>query len=1081
LGRYFTIGFFVFLAVLFIVMSIPSFMDWNKYKGSIESALGDATGRTVKIEGPVSFVVLPQPALTMADVSMFADGEEPFLTLEQMAGKVALAPLLRGQVRVTSLKLVGANLTSNGGSVAQRGAEEVANILPPAERRGMEGFLIGLIRDVRVDSLLIEDLAIRQGGVGSAPSLVIEDGAISFPSLDGPFKSETTVSLNAKRFRLVSEVGHIAPGRATSVSVEGFSGDGTEVSFQGSARDIKTAAEFTGALRLSGKGLAPVLDLMHVFGGDAGAQASSGAQLDLPMTLTGDVSFGKGSVEASGLQIRLGDTNAVMSVEFTQGSSLEGLMDISVTKIDGDALMAAWTPATATTTGALQESGVEVRLASDGVTYKGKVLRGLIANGYLSGSQFQLATLGATAPGNTKIAVVSGALADGQWQGDVTVATPNARQFISWLGMDVSQVPPSRLGTGNFKAKMVVAPKTIGFSDMVFDIDGNQYQGALRQQRSERLSFGAKISGARLNLQDYGSDRSFEQLDEWLGGFDANLDLSIASFSGFGVSNKSVNAKGTLVRGAAKLESLAIGGSDGATLTASGDVSNFAVSALKGDIDWRVKNWPSCDLVKDLQLDAALTCSAEDKVSLRGHLSLNQGIAHTSARGTALGAELDFKANGVQVLWQEGGSIKLAGTSALEDLAITFDGTAEGFDGTPRFTFQTKIKAEDAVSALARIGVDYGGPTKSLNVSGSWSGTTEDWALENLHGSMGEAEIAGTISLNGQDTGRILSADLSISNADAKDFLQSKVKILSEDGIWSRRTLKPIWPEDLRGSVTLNLTQISFGEVVLASGSVKGQIDEGRSEWALYNGNVWGGVWTGKANITRGRKGLVVEARARGEQVVLPEAAAYFSNASPIEGRGDLSFQLSGEGSNAFALAKSANGTVGLESLSGSILGMNLSAFERSLENVSGAIGVQLASEDSLSSGASEYQNLVGEFAIKAGAVSTSHWQSIVGGLETRLYVKGEVASRALKGDMEFIFGAETKYPAFAYSIRGSVIDPSGSWDTWSLEEYFAEKLKAEQEAAAAAAAATMEATPPPSQTPSTSRDVESGDLAPLQ
>ena len=65
---------------MIIVMSIPSFIDWNKYKGGIESAISDASGYEVKVNGPVSFRVLPQPALTLSDVSAFDGSDEAFFT-----------------------------------------------------------------------------------------------------------------------------------------------------------------------------------------------------------------------------------------------------------------------------------------------------------------------------------------------------------------------------------------------------------------------------------------------------------------------------------------------------------------------------------------------------------------------------------------------------------------------------------------------------------------------------------------------------------------------------------------------------------------------------------------------------------------------------------------------------------------------------------------------------------------------------------------------------------------------------------------------------------------------------------------
>lgn len=105
------LGLFVLLLVVALV--IPLFADLNRYRDVIARAVEDQTGRKVSI-GEISLRLLPSVGFTIEEVKLgnppgFADGH--LLTVEKLRGGLAIGPLLRKEIAITSLELVRPRLT----------------------------------------------------------------------------------------------------------------------------------------------------------------------------------------------------------------------------------------------------------------------------------------------------------------------------------------------------------------------------------------------------------------------------------------------------------------------------------------------------------------------------------------------------------------------------------------------------------------------------------------------------------------------------------------------------------------------------------------------------------------------------------------------------------------------------------------------------------------------------------------------------------------------------------------------------------------------------------------------------------
>ncbi|KQU99217.1 AsmA family protein [Devosia sp. Root105] len=91
------------LAAAFVV---PSFIPWGQYRDRLAAIAGEVLGTPVRIEGDVSFSLLPQPKLTFSNVSA-GPPEAPNLTVERVEADFSLIDFLRDRYNVTELQLDG--------------------------------------------------------------------------------------------------------------------------------------------------------------------------------------------------------------------------------------------------------------------------------------------------------------------------------------------------------------------------------------------------------------------------------------------------------------------------------------------------------------------------------------------------------------------------------------------------------------------------------------------------------------------------------------------------------------------------------------------------------------------------------------------------------------------------------------------------------------------------------------------------------------------------------------------------------------------------------------------------------------
>ena len=236
---------------------VPSFIDWNRYRPQIAAQIESVTGRSVSIDGALSFQVLPSPTLSVDAVRVAnIDGgsTRDMARIGALRVAVDISALLQGAVRVRSVRVVdpvillerlqdgrvnwafaGADRAGSGragGAVAvpmpnapageatsgaSSGASSGAGASDsdgPGDGAGGEAGGGGLT--VRLDSVRIDNGLVVYRDHGSGAETRVKDIALdlSAESLRGPFRAAGEVTVQDVTLALDAAVGELAGGGA---------------------------------------------------------------------------------------------------------------------------------------------------------------------------------------------------------------------------------------------------------------------------------------------------------------------------------------------------------------------------------------------------------------------------------------------------------------------------------------------------------------------------------------------------------------------------------------------------------------------------------------------------------------------------------------------------------------------------------------------------------------------------------------------------------------------------------------------------------------------------------------------------
>lgn len=532
------------VAALFLV---PMFLDWEQYKPEIAERLEAITGRDVAIDGPLAVTILPTPTIEAADLRI---ANAPGAAAPDMARigslelKLALGPLLGGEIAVTSLEMVDPVIE------LQRLADGRPNWLPEsapgrgtdrADAAEAETAEAGL---TRIDSATVRNGTIVYRHAAGAPPERIEgiDATLSARSLAGPYRGEGTLAVRGRAIGFQFATATVRDDRTVPVSFEAtFEAERGSALFEGTLKGLDGTPAFDGSVKAGAPDLGALLNLLAVNLGSLPA-----APLASAFSAKGELNLSADAVAASELQVRLGESQATGALAWEDGDVPRLDAEIDLNRIDLDRFLpdadepelaaaaagptAAGQPGdTAALAASLQTIPDDIRqaipadieadldLTIDALTWRAGVIRQATAHLALADGVVTLGPASALLPGGAKVDLVGRlrAAGDDPWmQGVAEVAAEDLRAILSWLGVDVGAIPADRLRRLSAVADLSASGDRISARNLDIRVDTTRIAGDASVVTGERALVDATLDVDAINVDAYLPAEGAEPSDE---------------------------------------------------------------------------------------------------------------------------------------------------------------------------------------------------------------------------------------------------------------------------------------------------------------------------------------------------------------------------------------------------------------------------------------------------------------------------------------------------------------------------------------------------------------------------------------
>ncbi len=799
------------------VFVAPNFINWNNYKNELTAQLKDLTGRDFFIGGNIKITILPAPAVVVEDLRMsnVAGAAAPdMVSLKLAEVRVALGPLLGGEIRVDSIKLVdpviqierfkdGENnlVFDTGGS-----GESRDDVRETGGQRAGDSASVTVgspaVPAIRLDNFIIENgtLVYRDAAAGTTERVEKINARFAAASLLGPFESTGRAVLRGLPLRYEISVGKVIQSRTVPLNANiGVGSAQASLKVSGAVLGLGGAPRFKGSLKAGGGGLAELIASV------TGMRRLPGF-LAQDFEFEGDVVASAESVEIKDLSMRLGEARGSATLLAELGGVPNVSAELKFNTIDLDAWLVLPEAKGGPVARKVKTSSVQsvpggrgkkrvpagkggsggpgfqlpkgvnasVDVSVDSILFKGDRIRQLRASATLAGGELTLSQFTVQLPGGSDLALfgfVSTAQGKPKFEGEAEATVNDLRRVAKWLGVSLPEVSTGRLRKMTLTSKVDATPENIRVSSLDLQADSSRLTGAVTLSLRKRPAFGANLTLDRLNLDAY--------MNGGPKGRNKGPRKS-APDAAKGNKEKAKSAAGP------SLPSLSF------------------LTAFDANVKARVKTLEYGGItIKDVRLEALLFDNALTvkrlSVAKAAGASLNFSGALKGLSGIPKADKLKLRVRSKNI----SKLLRLAGVSASVDGKklgpVAFDGTLDGsllrpgigmalkvaggrldVSGSVSFLplisgvdLKTRARFKNPMVLVRALGLSYRpvGPLGKLDVSAKVKGDLAKVSVQDLKGAIGSAVFAGNVSLNRKGARPFIAAGLSLGDLKIDPFL----------------------------------------------------------------------------------------------------------------------------------------------------------------------------------------------------------------------------------------------------------------------------------------------------------------------
>ncbi len=475
---------------LIAAWQVPRFLDWDRYRATIERVASAGIGRPVQITGPIRLSLLPEAILRAGDVTIADTGDGAAASVAELRIRVGLRALLTGRVEPQDLVFQGARI-----SLPWPLAGFTLRGPPPPT---------GLHARLEDGTLLLGGL--RVTGISGELSAGGPDTALSAAGL---------ATVLGRPWRMTGRLGRAGTDGSATVAIS-LDGQGAGIG-TGGALTGQVAADGSVSGRITGRG--PDLSLLL----PAPSQA---------WNADGRLVAGSGLLVADDLELTIGGSPARGAVALRLLPQLRLDAALATNRLDLD----AWLPPLLHGGAVALPTGID--LSAETAPLAGGTLRRLRAGFELTGGSVTLREAQVALPGDA-VLQLAGVLSGNRFDGAARLAAPDVPQTLAWLRPHapalLDALPFGALHTASLAATVQAGDDGVAFDGLQGDVDGVPLTGTLALHGGARPAMAAdlQLAGPVLDrwLPDVPADlaQGSAQLAataRWAAGFDADVTLT---------------------------------------------------------------------------------------------------------------------------------------------------------------------------------------------------------------------------------------------------------------------------------------------------------------------------------------------------------------------------------------------------------------------------------------------------------------------------------------------------------------------------------------------------------------------------
>ncbi len=935
----------------------PGLIDWNAYKADIRAKVKKATGRDITLGGDINLRLLPVPEFSVSDVALanIAGGSGPqMVRLEGLAVKIAPAPLLKGEIRVTTMRLIRPVVllerTSDGqvnwaletggadGGAAAEAAPPPSSSTPSPSRTPPAS-----APEIAVDSFTIEDAEViyADATTGLIEKITDMDARFAATGLKGPFESTGELTYKGVRISFGAGAAEMIHDRTVPVTLSLGIGADAQFKLDGSVVDLETAPKIRGKLTAAGK------DLRNLIA-ELGGSVNLPAVLAQPFSMDGRIEGAAAAVKTRDMAVTLGGAKADMTLTAALNDVLSADVTLSMGRIDLDewlegasgsaasapasavsddgppipARPASSSPASATTLQLPKGPRIGSTLKIASVTYREGDIRDVTISADLSDGEVVLNQVTAGLPGEADIAAFGILSTPGgvpTFDGEIEASAKRLRGLADWLGVEApAGLPNDRLKTLQARASVTVSPSQAQISNLTVKLDKSTLSGGVTAKLGGRIGVGANLTLDALNLDPYlrAAKRAKRPAGQSGPGTAAGTNAAASAQGGtktnpltalkpLGAFDANVLAKiGSLTAHGITAKSIALDASlIGGDLTING-LSVGSAAGTKVDLAGSLLNLGGVPKAKNLRLRARAKSIAPLAKAFALQLPVTPG---------QIGAvETDTTLNGNPLTPKFRSAVK-----ALGGRLLVF-GQASPLSLAAGVKLNVDARHPNTADLLRRLGVAYKpqGKIGGFSLKTVASGKLDKPAFSDLEIKLNGTPLTGEISADLTGAVPVVKAHLRAGRLNLDPFLPAQQR--ADWGLtrrhaavskrWSRKSIDISGLNLLNADVTLTSPSLTVKNITLTDADLAATLNGGSLNLPRLKGNALGGSIDLRASV-----GDQFTSRAAGrfQNIDLGAASALFGQGGLL-GRVSGDLRLDARGTTEAALISSLDGVINM-------------------------------------------------------------------------------------------------------------------------------------------------------------------------